>query len=140
MSALTIGQKKTAILIWLGPVQSACGIISPKANTPVTDRIIATYEGTSRSRHKGRASTQTALQSKSVTSIQWCLSITGKIFSVARFASGLAFASISRPNLSIEASPTVSPDIKPLDKIRKIVATEYIDFDFVDKEAAFADP
>jgi hypothetical protein len=64
-------------------------------------------------RARGNASIANALQRSKVTSIQWYLSITAKIFKAYFFVSSLLFASISKANLSIEASPVVSPDINP---------------------------
>ena len=86
----------------------------------VTERMIATTSLTTSFNVSGKASTKAALQIRSVTSIQWYLSITGKIFSVAFLALGLVYASISSPSLSIDASPTVNPAIIPLHKISTI--------------------
>lgn len=52
--------------------------------------------------------------------------MTGKILSAAFFASKVPFASISSPSRSIDARPTVNPDIKPLVKTKISTATEYI--------------
>jgi len=125
ISNFTIGHISTAILFWLGPVQSAWGMISPNANTPVTEHTMAAHDGRSLSRLIGSASIAPALHNRRVTSIQWYWSITGKIFSAYFFASGLAFAEISKPNLSMEARPTVRPDINPPNRVRKIAIATF---------------
>jgi hypothetical protein len=48
------------------------------------------------------------------------LSITAKIFVALFFAYSLPLASISKASLSIEAKPTVNPDMRPPNKINRI--------------------
>jgi len=87
-------------------------MISPKIRTKVTLKTMAIISGTILSRNNGKDSRAAALQSKRVTSIQWWWSITEKILLLLRFASGSLYESISSARRSIEARPTVMPDIK----------------------------
>ena len=82
-------------------------------STAVTDITIAIAEGTTLSKNSGRASIASALHSSKVTNIQWYLSITENIFVALFFAYSLPLASISKASLSIDARPTVSPDMRP---------------------------
>ena len=70
------------------------------------------------SKEIGSVSIQTALQISRVESIQWCLSMTGKILDAYFLNFGSCLASISISTLSIADSPSVSPDIKPAIEIR----------------------
>ena len=125
MQKSTIGHIATAILFCDGPVQIDWGMISPKASTAVTDTTIAAQEGRTLSKKMGRHSVKPALKSRSVTSIQWYLSITGNILSACFLASSFPLASISRLSLSKLASPIVSPDINPAPKISRTINTEF---------------
>ena len=99
-------------------MQTACGMISPKARIAVTEIRTAQTSGTILSKNSGRVSIHKALKSSNVTSIQWCLSITGKILLLMRAASGSEAASISRVNRSIEAKPIVSPEKSPAQSVQ----------------------
>jgi len=95
-------------------------MISPNVSTAVTDITIAMVGETTLSRKSGKASMATALQSSKVTNIQWYLSITLKILDALFLAYSSPLASISNAKRSIEARPTVSPDIRPPKRVRRI--------------------
>lgn len=88
-------------------------MISPNIKIKVTDIRTAIAGEKILSKKIGKVSIAAALQRSSVTSIQWCWSITGNMRSVIRLTSGSPIAYTSNVNLSIEASPVVSPDITP---------------------------
>ena len=64
----TLGVTIEAIFSCCGPVHTACGIISPKNRTHVTEIMIAQTEGTIASRNIGKASIANALHNNKVTS------------------------------------------------------------------------
>ena len=67
MRSLTTGATFSAIISCWGPMQIACGMISPKKRTAVTEMITAHKEGTRRSRKRGKASIAVAFDSNKVT-------------------------------------------------------------------------
>lgn len=67
MRTLINGDIPSAIWSYLGPVQTAWGITSPKNNTAVTEIITAHTEGTILSKKIGSASMAVALESNNVT-------------------------------------------------------------------------
>lgn len=109
-----------AIFTYFGPVQSACGMISPKSRISTTEISTAIADENIWSRKIGRVSIAAALQRSNVTSIQWCWSITGKIRSVISFTWLLPIESTSSAKRSIEARPTVRPDIIPANRMQKV--------------------
>lgn len=131
ISIVTIGQKMTAILICESPVQRAWGIISPKISTAVTEIMIAYIGLTTLFKKIGKASIASALHRSKVTNIQWYLSITEKILVALFLAYSLPFASISKASLSIEASPTVSPEQRPPKRVKMTQIEIEIIFSFV---------
>ena len=83
---------------------------------------IESQEGNNSSKNIGKDSIAAALHRSSVTNIQWCLSIIGKIFDALCFALSSPFASISKASLSIDANPTVRPDISPPNNVATIAS------------------
>lgn len=94
-------------------MQIVIGIISPATKIPKTENNIAYNSDTALLKYIGRASRQQALQNSKVTSIQWCLLITAKIFFALNSIFLSCFAAISKVRWSIDASPIVRPDIMP---------------------------
>ena len=67
MRTLMTGATFSAMMSYWGPMQIACGMISPKKRTAVTEMITAHKEGTRRSRKMGRASMAVAFDINNVT-------------------------------------------------------------------------
>ena len=68
MRSLTTGATFSAMISCWGPIQMACGMISPKKRTAVTEMITAHKDGTKRSRKMGKASIAVAFDSNKVAS------------------------------------------------------------------------
>ena len=67
ISSFTTGATFSAMISCWGPMQIACGMISPKKRTAVTEMITAHKEGTRRSKKMGKASMAVAFDSNKVT-------------------------------------------------------------------------
>lgn len=70
-------------------VHTACGMISPKKSTAVTESMMAVTGSAKRSRNKGNASMLPALHISSVTSRKWLFLMTGMILRAARCSCGV---------------------------------------------------
>ena len=103
-------------------VHSACGMISPKNSTAVTEMPMAAAGDTTRSRKMGSASMQMALASSRVTNSRWCRLTSGSSFRARSFSLGgpLLMSTLSVV-VSMDTRPMVSPDIMPAVSTRKML-------------------
>jgi len=124
ISRNTKGDRQAAIFILCLLVHIAIGKISPNTTILAVDTIITWRFGKIIYNTKGKLSIAPALQINRVLNIQWCLSITLKILEALGLSEGSRSASISKPNLSIEERPTVSPDIIPQVKTSETATAE----------------
>ena len=80
MLTLTVPLILSAIWICAGPVQYACGKISPKITTKIVEIRIATNAGTILCKKTGKASMAKAFDTNKVPSNKWCFARIGIIF------------------------------------------------------------
>ena len=100
-------------------------MISPKMRTSVTEQITASTFVKRLSKNIGSVSMAAALHKSKVTSIQWCLSITGKMREHIFCTSGFPIESTSSESLSIDARPIVKPDISPANSVQPTLTPKF---------------
>ncbi len=114
------------MVIFLGPVQNACGIISAAMSTMTVLNKIAAQAGISVCTMMGKVSKAIALARSSVTRNRWWLVTTDKI----RWATPLYFSSslklmISSWIVSIDISPTVMPEQNAPTQVKTTIRQGY---------------